>query len=300
MKNFVRQYFPGLLKIFYLIKLSIQEKKLFPDKIQLSHSSNILFADPFEKRGMALLRNKGNGQPFIKRYWRTAIQLFNPEIVLDVGANYGEIFLDTKYPASTQKIIAVEANPFLHNYLCKSKEEHPKKKKIEIINGLAGEENIEAVSFYIDKTSSGRSTALKNNFVKKSHQVTVSSYRLDELIQKEKITLNTLLFKIDVEGFESFVLNGMTNLFNGKPNIIGCIEFNLVSLKKNDINVQDYLNFLNNHFLPLILKKDGSLIQVEQLSIENLKEHLTNDHVEGDLLLFTNKDHLEIFKHNFK
>ncbi len=276
-----------------------QQKKLVPNRIKLNYSSNILFADPFEKRGMALLRNKGNGQPFIKKYWRTALHLFNPEVVLDVGANYGEVFLDAKYPESIKQIIAVEANPFLHNYLCKSKEQHPQKEKITILNGLAGENAIEKVSFYIDKASSGRSTALKNNFVQKSHKVTVSSYRMDELILKQNPALKALVFKVDVEGFEPFVLKGMTGLFNDQIDIIGCIEFNMTSLQKNDIDVQDYLNLLNARFNPLILKKDGTLAQVDRLSTEVLTQHLDNNHIEGDILLFTNKDHLEAFKSGF-
>lgn len=300
MKAIIKKQFPFLIKWFFLLKIIIEEKKLTPNRVTLNHSKNFLFADPFESRGFSLLRNKGAGQPYIKKYWRTAMNLFRPDIALDVGANYGEVFLDNNYPDFVKKIIGVEANPFLYNYLIKSKKSHPQKEKIAIINGLAADENIEEVTFFIDKTSSGRSTALPQNFVRKTVEIKVSSYRLDDWILNLKLDLKTILFKIDVEGFEPFVLNGMNKFHNLNIDQIGCIEFNLTSLQRNEMDIEAYLNKLNENFNMLLLNKKGTLINVENLTIPFLRQHFDNKYIEGDILLFTNPEHLKIFRHKFK
>ncbi len=299
MKTIIAKKFPFLFKWYQLIKLGILERKVIPNYINLTFSGNPLYANPFENRGLSLLRNKGSGQPFIKKFWRIGVELFQPELALDVGANYGEVLLDTNYPSTVKKVIGVEANPFIYKYLIKSKAQHIAKDKLLIINGLASEENVENVTFYIDEDSSGRSTALKNNFVKKSKEVSVSAYRLDDLVKSYVLNPTAILFKIDVEGFEPFVLKGMSGLFDSTTNIVGCIEFNLTSLNRNNIDVQQYLKEINDKFHTLILKKEGKIIAVDQLTIENLKQNLTNKNTEGDILLFSNIEQLRTFQKKY-
>lgn len=299
MKNLIKKQFPFLIKWYYLFQVMVQEKRIVPNRITLIHSNNFLYANPAETRGFALLRNKGAGQPYIKNFWRTAIRLFEPDIALDVGANYGEIFLDSHYAKSIQKIIGVEANPFLYDYLLKSKNEHPEKEKLVIVNGLASEENIQDVTFFIDKASSGRSTALPHNFVKESQEVTVSAHRLDDLIAQQGVDFKNIVFKIDVEGFEPFVLRGMTALFNSNVNLVGCIEFNLTSLERNKIDVKHYLEELNSRFKTILLRKKGELVSMDSLTVAGLRKHFDNKYTEGDILLFTNSDQLKEFQDKF-
>ena len=299
MKALIKSWFPFTVRWYFLLQLSLNEKKILPNRIKLDYSGNLLFADPFEARGLALLKGKATGQPFIKKFWRIAVQLFKPEVALDVGANYGEVFLDANYPKQTEKIIGVEANPYLIKYLNKSKKANQEKDKIIIVNGLASGENTADNRFFIDKAFSGRSTALENNFVKKSKEVSVNSYRMDDLILNMNLSVKNLVFKIDVEGFEPFVIEGMTRLMESDINLIGCIEFNLTSLEKNKINVDNYLNQINQYFTSLILLKNGSLVELEKLKLEELKKILTSIHTEGDILLFTNPNQRIEFKKSF-
>lgn len=299
MKELIKTWFPFTVRWYFLLQLSLKEKKILPNRIKLDYSGNLLFADPFEARGLALLKGKATGQPFIKKFWRTALDLFQPEVALDVGANYGEVFLDANYPEQTKKVIGVEANPFLIKYLQKGKKAHRVNEKILVVNGLASGENTEDNRFFIDKAFSGRSTALENNFVKKSKEVSVNSYRMDDLILNMNLSVKNLVFKIDVEGFEPFVIEGMTRLMDSDINLIGCIEFNLTSLEKNGIDTEDYLHRINQHFTALILLKDGSFVDMKKLDLERLKKVLTSVHTEGDILLFTNPNQKNEFKNKF-
>lgn len=299
MKRILKLRFPGLLQLLRVLKLSWQTRTFIPRKVLLSYSSNLLFANPFESRGFALLKNKGRGQPYIKKFWRIAVSLFNPQLVLDIGANYGEIFLDTHYPNSIKKIVAFEANPLLSKYLLSSKNAHPLSQKIELVNGLVAKQNKENVTFFIDKFSSGRSTALKNNFVKSVKMVSVNSYRLDDYLKDDMLLCESLVFKIDVEGFEPFVLDGMTGILNSKSNLIGCLEFNLTSLRKNDIDIDQYLVKLNSYFHFLALLKNGQIVDIESLSTSVLRKIFNNKYIEGDILVFSNQNQKLTFKKKY-
>ena len=88
---------------------------------------------------------------------------------MDIGLNYGEVLFNTTYPSETQLAIGVEANPMLHAFLNKTHQAHPDKARIKVLNNLASHEQDNHLDFYINKKSSGRSTALKTNFVKDQH-----------------------------------------------------------------------------------------------------------------------------------
>lgn len=300
LKQFIKEKIPLLRQFFYVLKLSLIEKKIIPNHVRLTYSANRLYANPWEYRGIALLLNKGQGQQWIKKFWRISLKLFSPDIAIDVGANYGEIIFDAAYPDNTKKIIGIEANPRLHTFLKKSKKLHPANHKMLLINGLASNIEQKNNTFFIDKTSSGRSTALKNNFVKKSVEVSIPSHRIDTILSRLNISIQTIVFKVDVEGFEPYVLEGLSDFFDKKIRLIGCIEFNLTTLNKNNINIDKYLQFLNQSFHIIILNKEGEINSVKLLSIQSIKHHFDNDLHEGDLLLFSEKNDVEIFKTHFK
>lgn len=284
-KDFVLHHFPLAAKKFVELKHVLRNRSLNPQKIDLNNGLK-LFADWNEPRGRALILSKANGQPHIKRFWKKSIQLYKPDLALDIGANYGEIIFGITYPIETKLIIGVEANPSLIKFLNKSLTSHPDRQRMEIINKLAGESEDMIMEFYIDKKSSGRSTALKNNFVLESSTVHVFSMRLDSFVQS-KLSPTTIVYKIDVEGFESFVLRGMEKLFVSEIDLIGCIEFNLEALAKNEINADEYLYKISQENIICILHNDGKLSRLTHPSIATIRQHLVSEKVETDLVLFS-------------
>lgn len=295
-KQVIIKNFPSAITFLEILKLCWRDKTLRPRKVKLTRTGNYLFATPYENRGLALLRNRGLGQPGIKRYWRLALDIFSPRVALDIGANYGEVMLDARYSLDTDLVLGIEANSALIPYLKRSIDHHPDSERIEILHALASDTSEKETTFYVDKSSSGRSTAVKENFVQDVKTIKIPSLRVDDLIlSRIAFRLNDcLLFKIDVEGFEPFVINGMKKLWTKVDRIVGCIEFNAVSLERNGINISTYLNSLNKQFFILLLIKD-KVKDVESLSVDTLKQYFTNKHIEGDILLFSNEKLKEEF-----
>lgn len=279
----------------------IKYKTLKPEKI-IINDGLFLFADWEEPRGRAIIMCKSQGQPNIKVFWNQTILHLRPDVVIDVGANYGEVIFNTRYPLETKYIIGIEANPNLHKYLQKSQSFHPDKDRIIILNKLAADTSDNSMDFYIDKKSSGRSSALKNNFVKSIILVKADSIRIDNFILS--ITEpKMILFKIDVEGYESFVLKGMKHLFTENIELIGCIEFNLLSLKNNKINPEEYITYLNSHFIVCIFYKNGKIERLKPLSVGLIEEKVDNKYKEIDLLLFSTEilynKYMNIYKQGY-
>lgn len=285
-KKIILKYFPSIVKYFIEWRFRIKNNWKKPELINLGNGLS-LYADWNEPRGRSLIMGGAKGQPNIKQFWKNAGELIKPNVFLDVGANYGEILFSLNYHQQTDLIIGVEANPLLFKFLNKTWDAYPDKSKVVLLNKLASDSSGQVVKFFIDKKSSGRSTALKNNFVKDVHEVEVESIRLDDFILNSVPNIESLIFKIDVEGFEPFVLTGLEKLISKGITMIGCVEINLTSLKRNNIDIGLYFKFINNYFNVGVLHKDGNIELIKLINEEELRKKVSNIHAETDLLLYT-------------
>jgi len=62
---------------------------------------------------------------------------------------------------------------------------------------------------------------------------------------------------VDVEGYEAFVLRGMTELIQKSASALDFIEFNSEYMEKSGVNVNGFLQFLQQHFSVYIYNKKG-------------------------------------------
>lgn len=282
----VRDLALSLKSLFKVNLIRLQNLSYSPSKVVLKNGL-CLFVNFNEPRGRAVYMCKAEGQPYIKLFWKKFVELFQPEFVLDIGANYGEFIFCTTYSDHTLNAYAVEANSSLISFLERSKSIHPNRNIISIHNCLASNNNNERVSFFIDRSSSGRSTALENNFVKELVPVSVVSKRIDSMLTHIP---KSILFKIDVEGFEPFVLEGLTEYLNRNIPMIGIVELNLSFLEKNGIDIIKYFEFINLNFKIVILRHDGGIEDIPFLDNKFLKKYGSIDLINLDLLLFTSED----------
>lgn len=298
MKQIIKSIYPKAGTHFHYLRTFVKHGTINPSKIKLSNG-NVIFADWHEPRGRQLILNNSTGQPHIKDFWKRSIEILKPEVAIDIGANYGEIIYSVDYPSTTKYVLGIEANPNLSKFLHQSLIVHKDQSKMEVLNVLAGDSDNDGIEFYVDKTSSGRSTALKHSFVKDSITVKVKSIRVDDHVLT-KINPQSIVFKIDVEGFEPFVLKGMNKLFDLRIPIIGCIEFTLTTLTRNDINVDEYLNFLKEKFVVAILNRDNSVHRLINVTKNEIISYVNNAHTETDLLLFDSDDTYNNYIHSKK
>jgi FkbM family methyltransferase len=258
-------------------------------------SSTMIFVDASENRGRALLLNGGITQKRLRYFWDKAVQVVSPNLVIDVGVNYGECIFSTIYP-SHSKILGIEANHYLMDYINMSKESHPNKEQIRIINALASDKNNENRDFYIDRHWSGTSSASympSHNMIEK---VPVSAVTIDSLVQKN-ILGQTILFKIDVEGYEAFVLKGMKQLLTICHSAIGFIEFNSDYISQSGISTEEFFAFLQEHFTIYIYLEDDTLLQANDIDFTKLLDIFGADYIHTDIILIAGKEVMDINEH---
>jgi FkbM family methyltransferase len=186
------------------------------------------------------------------RFFREHVaHLGEPLLCLDIGANYGECFANADYKIAA--VIAIEANPLLWPFLKKTRSVHPDKEKIHIRNVLVADKYVEHVDFhYSEIWSGGGSAAVKGNNPKK---MSLSSRPLEEVIQSTGCEdFDSLLFKIDVEGFEGRVLGPYLQKMSNRR-VAGIIEFETEMLQAAGTDPQTFYRSLAERFLVFHTKR---------------------------------------------
>lgn len=284
--------YPKSLKYILNIGVFVKYKTLnlnkLPNKIKLP-STNILYINPGENRGRALLIHDGVTQTRLTKFWLKAVKSFKPSLVLDIGVNYGECLFLTTYQSSA-RIYGIEANHNLIPYLEKSRQDHQNRNQIEIIHAFASDQEYEKKSFYVDTNWSGTSSGIQISAHKMVEKHEVKTITVDSIFKSEHLSQETLLFKIDVEGYEAFVLKGMENLITESKAVLGMIEFDSHYIPKSGVSIEDFLRFLQTYFKVFIFDHDDSLIQINDLTFDQLKSALKTSHIHTDLLLTTSED----------
>jgi FkbM family methyltransferase len=156
--------------------------------------------------------------------------------------------------------------------------------KFQIFNVVLSDKKKE-VRFYNNKNSSGDSYYKENTYHHKDLEPeVVSTSTLDDLVKENNLSLPDFI-KIDTQGSELDILKGSTNsLLNCKLIYLECP---LARLNLNDLNIQDYLNFLNKiGFIPQEVCEihyfHEFLVQIDILFIK--KDFYTNNNYENDLV----------------
>lgn len=226
------------------VKLAVRYRRLYPDSVQLPNSQSPIFVDRCDSRGRSVLLCGANGQPNLKVLWHNAVAIVQPDIVLDIGANYGEFVFGERYPTA-ERVLSIEANLALAPFLQKSHQMHPDREKILMLTALAAESSNEESEFFVDQGSSGRSTAVRRtDTVCKTTRI--RTVAVDDLLSDITLEDMKVLFKIDVEGYEPVVFRGMRNLIDRSKFVIGIMEFNPTLIKLSGVEPESFLEELHS------------------------------------------------------
>jgi FkbM family methyltransferase len=251
-------------------------------------SSNVLYVNPNENRGRALLIKEGVTQERLTEFWRKAVEHYAPSLVIDVGVNYGECIFSANYHPET-RIYGIEANKYLLQCIRKSREEHPNKSQIRIVHAFASDQKREEQLFYVDTHWSGTSSASYVPSHNMIEEMLVPTITIDSLFEEEPLESHQLLFKVDVEGFEAFVLKGMENLFQHCRTGVGFIEFDSHYIENSGVNMDKFLEFLQHYFTIYVYDPHDRLIKMSNVTSEKLKQLFKSDYIHTDFLLMTDE-----------
>jgi len=195
-----------------------------------------------DRRGQALLQRNGVFQPVNVWLWRRLARTLAPQLVLDIGTNYGDVLLSSRYPPQA-RILAFEANPNLLPLLRTSIAAHRDGDRIQVQQCLVGDQDGGMHGFTVDNRWSGTSSALgtitnvppglKGDGPEDVTEVEVPCRTIDAILAGgAEAAGRDLLFKIDVEGYEGRVLGGMRHSLAAARRHAGLIEFDPLRLTR--------------------------------------------------------------------
>lgn len=258
-----------------------------PTRILLPPHGNPLYVNASDPRGRQICRDVER-RAIHQRAWHHAIGLLTPSIVLDVGLNYGEFLFSGKYSPNA-RLIGIEANQSLSQWISCSRDEHPNRDQIETHFALASDRNASNIAFFVSKMSSGLSSALP----REGDRTEIPSITIDSLFAHDEPIGSSVLFKIDVEGYEPLVLSGMSRVLAKCDTCIGIIEFRGNLLRQLGVDLDSYLKDLTTKFCVSFLDPKRGLTALPDMRYVELIKQLGVKEFKTDLLVASSPNVLE-------
>jgi len=238
-------------KAFYLKPLTLlRYGTLRPRRAKLHGSPHWIYIDPqdpcaIKKVVQEPLRGKVSDNLV---FWREFNRHLKPGLLVDVGLNYGECTFGADY-APESVLHGFEANPRLIPHLEESRKHHPDGERIHIHNCLVSDTPADDVPFLVNPDWSGSSSAVRQlNDRPESLEFKLPARTIDSFIAAEQAKAQTLLFKMDIEGYEARALRGFAGTLEKADRPVGFIEFNSLYLGWAGEDPGDYLGWLHERF----------------------------------------------------
>ena len=285
--------FEKAVKRAYLTPLTIiRYGTLKPTRARLHQCPHWIYIDPedpcaIKKVVQEPLRGKVSDNLI---FWRDFISHLKPTLIVDVGLNYGECLFGADYDDQV-RLFGFEANPRLIPHLEKSRGSHPAGDRMTITNCLVSDEPADDVPFLVNPDWSGSSSAVKElNNRPEAIEFKLPARTVDSVIPKDLAAGSTVLFKMDIEGYESRALRGFENTFSKASAAVGFIEFDGQYIRWAGQEPDDYLAWLQVHFRTFRVAsiKNKTLAEVTRFS-DVPKLHGDPNRVHTDLVLVSNQ-----------
>lgn len=268
----------------------------FPTCITFQDTDIHIYIDPKDRRARKqilfdLIRDRQHRN---SRFWKDFVAHVRPTTALDIGANYGECVFSIKYPPNV-KVIAIEANPKLMPSLRKSLHDHPSAPQIEVVNNLASDKSSPAIAFYLNRDSSGRSTAVRAiaDDSPAVETVEVPAVRIDDILSRPSYRTDRLVFKVDVEGFEPKVLLGMIDTLQSVSLAVGYVEIDSEFLSRTGWTLEQYDRKILSSFQLYVPVDQKSLLLRKYDSLQTYRKKFGDDRIHTDLILLKNPKGLD-------
>jgi FkbM family methyltransferase len=175
-----------------------------------------IYVDREDHRAWRMAIHRGALDADAIRIWKQLVEWCQPDLVLDVGANYGEVVLSTSYPRDAD-VHVFEPNPKLLPHLRRSLAATDLG---ATVHPVAVTTTTGTAALNIDPRSSGNSSLEPRQF--DTRPLTVDTAPLDELVPGGH---QRCVFKIDVEGAEPKVWASMTDTLAGCARWCGVVEY---------------------------------------------------------------------------
>lgn len=229
------RYF-GFIDIPHIWKLS-NEKEI------LNFKNHKLIVDDSDKGGLSY-DSKGSYEEINNKIYKEINQKFKPDIIIDIGANYGFISLVLSKIFNKPKIVMVEASTKLIKYINKNMQKNLID-NYKLYNSICAEVSEQSRSFAQNPWGSQDNRVLGENDNWKINKLKTIS--LNDIFSENKASF--YFIKIDTQGYEQNVFYGGENFLITHDNWIIKTEFAPYWIKSQGFSPSEFLDYLLERYI---------------------------------------------------
>lgn len=248
--SFLKKLERGIKALFLAPRILVHYGCLRPRRVKLVGCNHWVHIDPTDRRAIKKFIYdplRGRVSP-PSAFWSAFNNHLQPAVAIDVGVNYGECLFAARYAEKTQ-VFGFEANPRIAPYLEKSRAEHPDGSRITLTHGLVSDESAEDIPFFVNPHWSGTTSAVASlNDAPGMLSFMLPARTLDSVIPRELVRNQCMLFKMDIEGFESRAFGGFWQNLDAAALAVGFIEFDSSYIAAAGESPEDYFQRLSSRF----------------------------------------------------
>lgn len=221
------------------------------DGVVTNHLGVRLAVRPSDPQAHRLYKTRCSPNTATVQVWNDLIRLLRPNVVVDVGANYGHVSLSGRLPYRAQ-VYFIEPHPELADCLTRSISLN-KGLRAQVYN-VAASDREGLVTLNVYPESSGLSS-IDDQEEEGATSLKVPATRLDHLIAPS--STSRLLVKLDVEGHEVRALRGMQDLLAQADGFLGLCEFGNLTAEQAQELGDSFTTYLVNRFTLERVPADG-------------------------------------------
>lgn len=243
-----------------------------------------LFVPTDDKRGRWILASHGVTQPRANIIWKVLHETFDPTIIVDCGANYGEFTFTLRLTAQ-QRLHLFECNPLVIPYLQKSLASHRHQDRITL-HEVAVSDAAGTMEFFFRPQWSGTSslgalTQPRSEEIREATEVRKADVPVettDAVLRKSLSSDDSLIMKVDVEGHEYRAIKGAAETLRSVKGFALITEIDKDYAQAHGSNSADLLGLLSELGIVKYIDPKG---RIRELSSEvDLPNHC-------DILVFS-------------
>lgn len=201
-----------------------------------------LRVDASDKGGI-IYKNRNSFEESQNLFYENLALTLKPNLIIDVGANYGFTGLIFGHKFPNAELILVEPSPKLCEYINFNLENN-KIHKYQLLSAFCGEKDSKSSQFSLNPSSSQDNRVYGKKGWKK---IKSRSITLSKLLENRQLE-SSIFIKIDTQGFETRVFRGAYNFLDNHERWLIKTEFAPDWLKSQGDDAKTLLNELVQKF----------------------------------------------------